>query len=52
MDLYCSATYRQDLRLAAEDSVGLDRLAGKRVLITVARVTIGSFLVDLILDYS
>lgn len=47
MNLYGSRTYLSDLDEALDGVVGLDALAGKRLLITGATGTIGSFLVDM-----
>lgn len=52
MNLYNSSTYLEDLILAAEDSVGIKQLKNKRILITGAAGMIGSFLVDLLLQYN
>ncbi len=51
MSLYDSSTYMQDLETAASHSVGIEHLSGKKILITGATGTIGSFLVDLLLHY-
>jgi nucleoside-diphosphate-sugar epimerase len=51
MNLYESRTYLRDLETAAADTVHLERLKGKSILVTGATGTIGSFLVDLLLRY-
>ncbi len=52
MSLYSSKTYISDLDLAIAGSINISRLAGKKVLITGATGTIGSFLVDMLLRYN
>jgi nucleoside-diphosphate-sugar epimerase len=52
MNIYESETYLRDLERAADNSVHLDRLKGKSVLVTGATGTIGSFLVDVLLHYN
>lgn len=52
MNLYESKTYINDLRVAIRASVGIENLKNKRVLITGATGTIGSFIVDMLLEYN
>lgn len=52
MDLYNSKTYEEDLKRAVVSSVGIERMKEKSVLITGATGTIGSFLVDMLLQYN
>lgn len=49
---YDSETYRSDLESAAKNTLGLEQIKGKRVMITGATGTIGQFLVDLLLHYN
>ena len=50
MTLYQSAVYRADLETAIQHIVGADALRGSSVLVTGASGTIGSFLVDTLLQ--
>lgn len=52
MNIYESTTYCADLKEAIKNSVGLELLKGKSVLITGATGTIGSFLVDMLIEYN
>lgn len=52
MNIYDSSTYMDDLYIAAKNSVGIEALAGKKILITGATGTIGSFLADTLLEYN
>lgn len=52
MNFYESKTYLQDLKTAITSTVGLEDLKNKRILVTGATGTIGSFLVDMLLEYS
>lgn len=52
MSLYDSKTYIEDLDTALSSSIHMDGLKGKSVLITGATGTIGSFLVDMLLQYN
>lgn len=52
MNLYSSNTYFQDLRNAAKASINIEQLRGKSVLVTGATGTIGSFIVDLLMQYN
>ena len=47
-----SRLYTEDLRQAIYNSVGIDCLEGKSVLVTGATGTIGSFIVDELLEYN
>lgn len=51
MDLYESDTYRRDLNTAIDSSLGINKIKGKKILITGATGTIGSFLVDMLLEF-
>lgn len=48
---HTSETYQSDLDTAVRNALGLEKLKGKKVLITGATGTIGSFLVDALLRY-
>lgn len=52
MNVYDSITYMDDLHIAAENSLGIEALSGKKILITGATGTIGSFLADTLLEYN
>lgn len=52
MSLYNSSTYLQDLRTAIAATRDIESLCGQSVLITGATGLIGSFLVDLLLEYN
>lgn len=52
MGFYESDTYREDLTVAARNSIGIEQLHGKKILITGATGTIGSFLTDTVLAYN
>jgi nucleoside-diphosphate-sugar epimerase len=52
MNIYDSLTYMDNLHVAAQNSVGIEQLSGKKILITGTTGTIGSFLVDTILEYN
>lgn len=52
MRIYDSKIFMEDLRTAAEHTLSLDILNGKKVLITGAGGTIGSFIVDMLMDYN
>lgn len=52
ISLYDSKTYISDLQEAARNTIGLEKLRNTRILITGATGTIGSFLVDMLLQYN
>ena len=52
MNLYTSDTYIKDLNTAIKESVGIEKIKDKTILITGATGTIGSFLVDMLLEYN
>ncbi len=52
MFLYNSKTYREDLRVALDTAIGVERLSGKSVMITGATGLIGSFVADMLLEYN
>jgi FlaA1/EpsC-like NDP-sugar epimerase len=52
MSIYDSKVYISDLKTAIGASVGLEALKGKSILITGATGTIGSFLVDMLMEYN
>lgn len=52
MTLYESETYIKDLKESIKSSVGIDGLKNTRILVTGASGTIGSFIVDMLLEYN
>lgn len=52
MSIYNSKTYIADLEMSAQNTVKIEKLKGKRILVTGATGTIGSFIVDLLLRYN
>ena len=52
MSLYESKTYIEDLHTALKCSIGIGELKKKRLLITGATGTIGSFLIDMLIEYN
>lgn len=52
ISLYDSKTYISDLQEAARNTIGMEKLKNTRILITGATGTIGSFLVDMLLQYN
>lgn len=52
MNLYESKTYINDLKEAIDASVGIENLKNRRILVTGATGTIGSFIVDMFLEYN
>ncbi|MCP1109488.1 UDP-glucuronate decarboxylase [Lachnospiraceae bacterium PM6-15] len=52
MNLYKSKTYLDDLRVALAASVGIAEMKNKTILVTGATGTIGSFIVDMLLEYN
>lgn len=52
MNLYKSRIYLEDLEVAVEQSLGIEKLAGKSILITGASGLIGSFVVDMLMHYN
>lgn len=50
--LYQSTTYKHDLQTALSTVPGIGRLGGRGVMITGATGLIGSFLVDMLLEYN
>ncbi len=52
MTLYDSATYIDDLEQCLESVVGVEQLTGKKILVTGATGTIGSFIVDALVHFS
>lgn len=52
MNLYNSKTYMLDLQQTVKKTIGLEQLKNSRILITGATGTIGSFLVDSLLQYN
>ena len=52
MKLYDSPVYRDDLKIALDSVVSLDTLRGGSLLIAGATGLIGSFLVDMLLEYN
>lgn len=52
VDLYSSKIYEDDLKRAVLSSVGIEQMQEKSILITGATGTIGSFIVDMFLQYN
>lgn len=52
MSLYDSQTYLKDLEEAAKNSINLEQIKNKSILVTGATGTIGSFVVDMLLHYN
>lgn len=52
MNLHDSTVYLEDLRAVASNTVNIHELRGKTVLVTGATGTIGSFIVDALLQYN
>ncbi|MDY5578095.1 MAG: NAD-dependent epimerase/dehydratase family protein [Lachnospiraceae bacterium] len=52
MSLQVSKTYKEDLRRAISASIGIEKLNYKKILITGATGMIGSFLVDMLMQYN
>ena len=52
MNLFNSRTYVEDLSIALSHSIGIEQLGNKRVLITGATGTIGSFIADMLVLYN
>ena len=52
MFLYDSVTYRQDLQNAIASTKGIENLKGCSVMVTGATGLIGSFVVDMLLEYN
>lgn len=52
MSLYESKTYIKDLKMALSISVGINDIKGRSILVTGATGTIGSFIVDMLLEYN
>jgi nucleoside-diphosphate-sugar epimerase len=52
MNIYNSKTYISDLQTALEASNGIQELEGKSILVTGATGTIGSFIVDMLMEYN
>lgn len=52
MNLYKSKTYIEDLNEALQSTIGIEMLKGHTVAITGATGTIGSFIVDMLLEYN
>lgn len=50
--MLCNSLYKDDLRQTILHSVGIERLAGKKILITGGTGTIGSWLVDTLVEYN
>ena len=52
MDLYRNKIYLEDLNNSIASSIGIERLKNKKILVTGATGTIGSFIVDMLLEYN
>ena len=52
MSIYKSKTYIEDLKTAINMSLGIGQLKNSKILITGATGTIGSFLVDMLMQYN
>ncbi len=52
MNIYDIELYMEDLRTGAEHTLDIDSLKGESVLITGAGGTIGSFIVDMLMEYN
>ena len=52
MNIYNNAVYMEDLKNTIDMTVGIEQLKNKKILVTGATGTIGSYIVDTILAYS
>lgn len=52
MNLYKSETYLSDISKALDNTLGLEKIRGKSILVTGATGLIGSFIVDMLLSYN